>query len=67
VALQVAQDGGNVIVTWPAPSCLVLQQTADLLNPVWVNNGNPVNVVNGNEQVIVPINGNQLFFRLTHP
>lgn len=59
--------GGTVLVSWPASSCLVLQQTADLAHPMWVNTTNAVVVNNGFNQVLITHDQSALFFSLNRP
>jgi hypothetical protein len=59
--------GGTVRVSWPASSCLVLQQTADLAHPMWVNTPNAVVVNNGFNEVLIAHDQSTLFFSLNRP
>jgi hypothetical protein len=64
--LEIAIDGGNAMVSWPAAvqASYTLQSSSSLSSGVWSNVGAAV-VVNGLENsVTVPLNGQQLFFRL---
>ena len=55
----------NALVSWPAAAPgYVLQQNSDLTTPNWVNVTNPKNLTNGLNQVTVPNNGSNLFYRL---
>jgi hypothetical protein len=60
-------SGGTVMVSWAASSCLILQEAANLQNPMWMDVTNQVFQANGNNEVFVYGGGNQLFFRLFHP
>lgn len=63
--LNYAVAGPNLILTWPWPSrCFILQQTADLTNPNWIASPYQVNVVGNQNQVVVPAQAGNLFFRL---
>lgn len=67
VPLTIARSGNGVVISWPASSCFVLQQTSDLNLPNWVYTPNPFIVVGDQKEVaIAPALGN-LFFRLFHP
>jgi len=59
---------GSAAISWLLPSTnFVLQQTADLSNPAWtpVATSPTLNFTNLNQQVFVPTNGSNAFFRLT--
>ena len=55
----------TVVITWPAPSTgFVLQQNNDLKTSLWGNVNATVNVVNGQNQVIVSPPIGNAFYRL---
>jgi hypothetical protein len=65
--LTIRLTGPNtVVVSWPAAAlgCFVLQQTASLTAPIWVNTPTPVAYANGVDSVVVPIPPTQQFYRL---
>jgi hypothetical protein len=58
-------NGTNILISWPGAILgYVLQQNTDLTTTNWQNVANPVNVVSGQNQVVVPLSGNNQFFRL---
>jgi hypothetical protein len=63
--LTIRAAGNSVILSWAAtPAGFVLQQTANVAAPSWVNYSGTTNVSNGtNSATITPAAGN-LFFRL---
>jgi hypothetical protein len=63
-AIQV-QNHTNAVISWPASIAgYILQQNSNLNTGNWVNVTNPVNVINGQNEVIVPSNGTNAFYRL---
>jgi hypothetical protein len=55
----------SVIVSWPASfNNFVLQQCGDLTAPNWEDVGIPVEVVNKQNQVLLPVSPGSRFFRL---
>jgi hypothetical protein len=42
----------------------VLQQNSNLATTNWVNVTNPASMVNGQNQVVVPVNSSNAFYRL---
>ncbi len=61
----IAPNGNNVVVSWPdSIAGYSLQQSASLASGNWVNVTNPVTVVNGQNEVIVPNSGAAMFYRL---
>jgi hypothetical protein len=65
IDVQVVISNGNAIVSWPvaAPGSYKLQSSSSLTG-VWTNVNAPV-VVNGAQNTVtVPVNGQQLYFRL---
>jgi hypothetical protein len=64
-SLTLAHSGQNLLLAWPWPSrCYILQQTADLGMPNWITSPYMVNVVGNQNQVLVPAQAGNLFFRL---
>jgi hypothetical protein len=61
-------DTGVVVVSWRAPSTgFVLQQKADLDGSIWEDVTDPVQVVDGQNQVVVSAATGNGFYRLFHP
>jgi hypothetical protein len=57
----------TAVISWPSPSTgFLLQQNGALGNTNWVNNSNTINVVNGQNQIIVSPRPGNNFFRLMH-
>jgi hypothetical protein len=57
--------GTNAVIIWPGSvPGYVLQQNANLTTTNWVNSTNQDTIANGFHQVMVPISGRQLFYRL---
>ncbi|HZV37085.1 MAG TPA: hypothetical protein VFB72_21085, partial [Verrucomicrobiae bacterium] len=68
VDLQATPSGSNLILAWPVGvGGFTLQQSPALLSGNWTPVTNAVNVVNGSNQVVVPITGNYNFYRLVNP
>jgi len=65
--LTVAQDGSNVVISWPA-TCIDfhLEQTSSLNPTLWSNVSQPVVVVGDMRTVTIPI-ANDTFYRLKSP
>lgn len=60
--------GDAMIFSWPAGATgWVLQESPDLGDASWTNSTRPVTVVNGKNQVSVPVSSGGCFFRLVHP
>lgn len=67
--MAVEFNGGTAAqVVWPgAVAGYHLQQNSDLTTTNWSNSTNAVVLTNGLNQATVPVNSNQLFYRLTLP
>jgi hypothetical protein len=67
-ALSITRSGTNSVLTWPASfTGFVLQGNIDLTTANWVTLTNRSEVVNGQNQVILPVVDDRTFFRLkTH-
>jgi hypothetical protein len=64
-ALSITKSGMNLLLSWPWPSrCWSLQQTSDLLMPNWVDSAFAITVVGTQNQVNLPPQAGNLFFRL---
>jgi streptogramin lyase len=58
----------TVVVAWPSPSPgYVLQHNSACIQTNWVNTTNTVNVVNGQNQVLISPPTEKCFYRLFHP
>jgi hypothetical protein len=64
--LSVTLSAGNAVLSWPSNAFLSysLQANADLTPGNWINTTNTVNVTNGTCQVVTPVGGNSMFYRL---
>jgi len=65
--LNIQSQSPNTTISWLIPSTnFVLQQSADLSNPTWspVLTSPTLNFTNLNQQVTLPANGSNDFFRL---
>jgi hypothetical protein len=66
-ALNIARSGNNIVISWPTGGPAVTLQSSPTIapSPSWTNvNVTPV-VVNGMNQVTVPIGPGNTFYRLT--
>jgi hypothetical protein len=66
--LNVQSSSSNLRLSWLLPSTnFVLQQTADLSNPIWtpVSTSPTLNFTSLNQEVTVPANGSNMFYRLS--
>jgi hypothetical protein len=55
----------TAVISWPGViTGYTLQRSSSLTSPDWVNLTNAVNVVNGQNQVVVPVGGANQFYRL---
>jgi hypothetical protein len=65
VALSIAAQGATLVLSWPqtATSYLV-ESTSAPSSPTWSGVSAPVQAVNGNFQVTIPISAGSQFFRL---
>ena len=58
----------TAVVWWPAPSPgWNLRQSSSLTGASWADSTAPVNVVNGQNQVVIPAGPGNQYFRLFHP
>ena len=67
--LSILKSGAQVVLTWPAPSCMLLETTTTLpsSNIIWSVVNNPVTQTNGLNVVTFSITGTAHFFRLAKP
>lgn len=64
-ALTITPSGSGVVVSWPAEfTGFVLQETSDLTTTNWVGVTNSVNVVGGENQVLISSPAGNNFYRL---
>ena len=65
--LMIAQDGNQLVLSWPTNAAgFALQSTTNLLSPaVWTSVSTQPVVVNGQNTVTNPISGTQQFYRLS--
>jgi hypothetical protein len=70
--LSITTDGANVVLTWPAADIgfttagYTVESTTNLIPPVaWQTNSTAPTVIGGQNVIIRPISGSQMFFRLT--
>jgi uncharacterized repeat protein (TIGR03803 family) len=69
--LNIISDGVNAVLTWPADATgyndagFILESATTLGSPtVWQTNSTPPIVIGGQDVIINPITGSQIFFRL---
>lgn len=62
--LQVAQAGGNTVVSWPFTAVGVLEETASLTVPNWTNSARVVELLNGTNYATAAPGEGTKFFRL---
>jgi hypothetical protein len=63
--LAIQASGNSVVMSWaPEVGNYLLQQNSSLATSNWVNVTNPVNLVNGQNQVVAPIASGARFYRL---
>jgi hypothetical protein len=69
VLLAITSSGGDVVISWPAPSTdFVLQQSNDLTQPTgWSGVTQQIIVNGGQNTVTVPATTSPQFFRLKYP
>jgi hypothetical protein len=68
VQLSAVQSGGNLVFSWPVGASGYTLQSSLTINPAaWGPVGLPVNVVNGQYTVSVPLGSGPEFFRLVGP
>lgn len=66
--LSLSASTTNAIVSWPiSPDGFALQSTPNLNPPTWTTLSLPRTVANGTNQVAVPLNSSNQFFRLVRP
>jgi len=66
--LNIQSQSPDVAISWLIPSTnFVLQQTVDFANPIWtpVSTSPTLNFTNLNQEITLPANGSNLFFRLS--
>jgi uncharacterized repeat protein (TIGR03803 family) len=70
--LSIIADEANVVLTWPADvtgfndAGFILESTTNLGSPtVWQTNSTAPIVIGGQDVIINPITGSQMFFRLS--
>ena len=62
---ELAVSGHNAVVSWPGPIVgYQLQENANLRTTNWLNVTNADNITNGQHQIVMPLNGSNLFYRL---
>jgi hypothetical protein len=62
--LTIGQQGGGAIISWPQASNYLLESTSSLSQPDWEPAGLPVQAVEGQFQVALPVSSGAQFFRL---
>ena len=72
--LAIIADGANVVLTWPAADTgftttgYTVESTTNLVPPVvWQTNATAPIVIGGQNVIISPISGSQMFFQLFSP
>jgi len=65
--LQLAQTGGNLVLSWPLSAVGYLEEAASLDVSTWSNNSDPVEIVNGLNFVTNSPGATAKFFRLRMP
>jgi hypothetical protein len=66
--LHITVTGGNLAFTWPASIAgYSLQMSTDLSPGSWVTLGNQPTVVNGQNQITLPVSNLKTFYRLSLP
>ncbi len=67
-ALSIALSNANVVVSWPSPpGSFGLQQNSDLTATNWTTVTNLPAFINGQNQVILPAQSSNQFYRLQYP
>ena len=68
-SLAISESGGNLVMSWPAPSTgWSLKQNANLATTNWSNVTNNVVVANYQNQVTIPPQSTgQMYYRLAGP
>jgi hypothetical protein len=67
-ALSITLSGTNLLVAWPSPpGSFGLQQNSDLTTTNWATVTNTPVVTNGQNQVILPAESSNQFYRLQYP
>jgi hypothetical protein len=66
VDLAIQASGGTAVISWPSEvGAYVLQKSTSLSSTNWVNVTNTINLVNGTNQVVVPITASAQFYQLS--
>jgi hypothetical protein len=66
VPLTIQASGNAAAISWPtAVGGYVLQQNSSFTTTNWVDVTNAVNLVNGQNQVVVPITASARYFHLS--
>jgi uncharacterized repeat protein (TIGR03803 family) len=72
--LSIIADGANAVLTWPADATgfndagFILESATNLVPPVaWQTNSTDPIIIGGQDVIINPISGSQMFFRLFSP
>ena len=63
-SLQVVEEDGFLIITWPLEGQYALQSTADLTAPNWTHVPMNPTIVGGQYRVVLPIGSGNRFYRL---
>jgi len=65
--LAIQRTGTNILLSWPSPpASFTVQQNTNFATTNWVTLANVPGVTNGQNQVALPVAGNE-FFRLKYP
>jgi hypothetical protein len=69
VSLAINHVAGNntAVISWPPVNGYVVQQSSSLSTTNWVAATNSINVVNGQNQIVVPITNGAQYYRLALP
>lgn len=67
-AIGLSKTGNNFSLTWPSlTGAFQLQRSSDLTGGNWINVTNPLSLINGMNQVVVPATSSNQFYRLVLP
>lgn len=67
-ALAIQLTANFAVISWPVtPASYVVQQSSEASGSTWQNVTAPVNAVNGEHQVTVPLSSGKQFYRLALP
>jgi hypothetical protein len=67
-ALNITLSGTNLVLSWPSPpGGFVLQQSSDLATTNWLTMTNTPVITNFQNQIILPPNTGNQFYRLEYP